>query len=69
MEAKKKASELVLGYLVLLGNQPKEAKECALLTVEEILTEANLMTFEHDFKTRKNYWEDVMKAIKEIKIN
>jgi hypothetical protein len=67
MEAKKKASELVLGYLAILGHQPKEAKESALFTVEQILKEISLLPLGYDFKIRRDYWELVREEIKLIK--
>ena len=66
MTPKEKAKELVDKYKFYLGNEQeniKEAKDCALIAVDEIL---DAIVGTYDFDTLNEYWQEVKQEIEKL---
>lgn len=68
MKAEEKAKELVekfwnqFNYLVEYGDTRSEAKQCALICVDEIIEAINGLQYER----KTDYWENVRKEIEKL---
>jgi hypothetical protein len=60
MTPKEKAIQLVNMYLQVYDGKVKEAKQCALIAVDEINIAMDSVMFPNPFK---QYWEEVKKEI------
>lgn len=68
MTPKEKAIELVDKYKFYLGNEQeniKEAKDCALIAVDEIL---DAIVGTYDFDTLNEYWQEVKQEIENYEL-
>ena len=69
MTPKEKAKELIEKYqFVEIANYTSmfEIKECALITVDEILNDDWYITTQEDLIKRKEYWQEVKQEIEKI---
>ena len=62
MTAKQEAAAMVLSFLGIVGNNMKYAKECALITVNKILSAVKWCIGD----SQVEYWEDVKKEIENL---
>lgn len=71
MTPKEKAYELYIRYLlltndsILLTNDSRIAKQCALIAVDEIISEYNRME-RYNFVIEKEYWQEVKTEIEKL---
>ena len=65
MTPKEKASMLVLTYLSIIGHKMEEAKECALIAVDEIL-DVITSIYDYDFEKLNPFWEEVKQEINNL---
>ena len=69
MTPKEKAKELIEKYqFVEIANYTSmfEIKECALITVDEILNDDWYITTQEDLIKRKEYWQEVKQEIEKL---
>ena len=63
MKARDKAKELALKYMRIDNNTIHIAKQCALITVNEIMKEMDNVMLPNPFK---QYWEQVKEEISKL---
>ena len=70
MTPKEKASQLVDNYWLMDKINPslskEQAKQCALVAVDELIKIHYLLTTTHDTSPSINYWKDVKKELENL---
>ena len=66
MTAKEKAKELVNKYLQVYDGRLPIAKQCALIAVDEILSELTEIPYGLEYLNRLNYWLEVKQEIEKL---
>ena len=68
MTPKEKAKDIIQVYNLAINytNSHKNAKECAIKEVNEILCNIKNLNFAYEYLYKKEYWQDVKKEIENI---
>jgi hypothetical protein len=70
MTPKEKANQLVDNYWLMDKINPslskEQAKQCALIAVDELIKIHYLLTSTHDTSPSINYWKDVKKELEKL---
>jgi hypothetical protein len=70
MTPKEKANQLVDNYWLMDKINPslskEQAKQCALIAVDELIKIHYLLTTTHDTSPSINYWKDVKKELENL---
>ncbi len=68
MTPKEKAKDIIHVYNIAINytNSDKNAKECAIEEVDEILRNIKNLNFAYEYLYKKEYWQEVKKEIENI---
>jgi hypothetical protein len=66
MTPQEKAKELVNKYLQVYDGRLPIAKQCALIAVDEILSELTEIPYGLEYLNRLNYWLEVKQEIEKL---
>jgi hypothetical protein len=66
MTPKEKAEDLLLKYSILKDGHNHLVKQCALVTVNEVLNDDWYIATIEDNIQRKNYWQEVKQEIQKL---